>query len=116
MSMITIELHLVFVGSPGLRNRGRRARHAAVRERASADTAALMYAERMHAGQRRADGTPFILDPLEVASLLFYAGPPDHLIAAGVMHDLIKKTDASAADLRERFGSRNHPARARRRR
>ena len=68
--------------------------------------AAIDYAERMHAGQRRADGTPFILHPLEVASLLYDAGAPDHLIAAGVMHDLIEKTDASAADVRDRFGPR----------
>jgi HD domain len=68
--------------------------------------AAVAYAERMHAGQHRADGTPFILHPLEVASLLYYAGAADHLIAAGVMHDLVEKTDASASDLRERFGPR----------
>jgi HD domain len=67
---------------------------------------AIEYAERMHAGQQRADGTPFILHPLEVAALLYYAGAPDHLIAAGVMHDLIEKTDATAADLRQRFGPR----------
>lgn len=68
--------------------------------------AAVTYPERMHAGQRRADGTPFILHPLEVASLLYDNGAPDHLIAAGVMHDLIEKTGVSAADLRERFGPR----------
>lgn len=67
---------------------------------------AIAYAERMHAGQLRADGTPFVLHPLEVASVLYYAGAPDHLIAAGVMHDLLEKTDASAADLREWFGPR----------
>src|SRR5437764_6476291 len=68
--------------------------------------AAVGYATRMHAGQRRADGTPFMLHPLEVASLLYHAGAPDLLIAAGVMHDLIEKTDVSAADLSERFGPR----------
>jgi (p)ppGpp synthase/HD superfamily hydrolase len=68
--------------------------------------AAVAYAQLMPAGQRRADGTPFILHPLEVASLLYYTGAPDHLTAAGVMHDLIEKSDASAADLRERFGPR----------
>jgi len=60
----------------------------------------------MHGGQRRADGTPFILHPLEVATLLHHAGAPDHLIAAGAMHDLIEKTGVSASDLRERFGPR----------
>ena len=49
---------------------------------------------------------PFILHPLEVASLLFDAGAPDHLIAAGVLHDTIEKTHVVASDLRERFGSR----------
>jgi (p)ppGpp synthase/HD superfamily hydrolase len=60
----------------------------------------------MHAGQQRTDGTPFILHPLEVGSLLYYAGGADHLVAAGVLHDLIEKSDASAADLQERFGRR----------
>ena len=66
--------------------------------------AAIEYAERMHAGQRRADGTPFVLHPLEVASLLYYTGAPDHLIAAGVLHDLLEKTSASERDLRRQFG------------
>ena len=67
--------------------------------------AALAYAERLHAGQRRAvDGAPFIVHPLEVACLLDHAGAPDHVIAAGVLHDIIEKTDADAADLRTRFG------------
>lgn len=68
--------------------------------------AATEYAERMHAGQQRADGTPFILHPLEVAALLFDNGAPDHLIAAGAMHDLIEKTDVSESDVRMRFGPR----------
>ena len=66
--------------------------------------AAIEYAERVHAGQRRADGTPFILHPLEVASLLYHAGAPDHLIAAGVLHDVLEKTSASDEDLRRAFG------------
>lgn len=68
--------------------------------------AAIAYAERMHAGQRRSDGTPFIEHPLEVASLLYYTGAPDHLVAAGVMHDLIEKADVTAADLHDRFGAK----------
>lgn len=67
---------------------------------------AIDYAERMHAGQRRSDGTPFILHPLEVASLLHEAGAEDDVIAAGVLHDLIEKADVAATELRERFGSR----------
>jgi (p)ppGpp synthase/HD superfamily hydrolase len=68
--------------------------------------AAIEYAERMHSGQHRGDGTPFILHPLEVGSLLCDVGAPDEVIAAGVLHDLIEKADVTAAELRQRFGAR----------
>jgi (p)ppGpp synthase/HD superfamily hydrolase len=68
---------------------------------------ALAYAEELHRGQRReVDGAPFIVHPLEVASLLFYAGAPDQVIAAGVLHDVIEDTEAVADDLRPRVGKR----------
>jgi (p)ppGpp synthase/HD superfamily hydrolase len=68
--------------------------------------AALDYAREAHAGQsRKADGAPFILHPREVACLLYEAGAPDHLIAAGALHDVLEKTGVSASDLRKRFGN-----------
>ena len=68
---------------------------------------ALRFARQAHAGQRRkADGAAFILHPFEVASLLADAGAPDHVIAAGALHDVLEKTAATEADLRERFGGR----------
>lgn len=68
---------------------------------------ALAYAEQRHAGQRRkTDGAPFIEHPLEVGWMLYLAGAPDHVIAAGVLHDTIEKTGASAGELRDRFGPR----------
>lgn len=67
--------------------------------------AALKYAERQHACQRRkVDGVPFIEHPIEVASLLYYAGATDDVIAAGLLHDTIEKTSTQEADLRGRFG------------
>ncbi len=69
--------------------------------------AALAYAEERHAGQRRkGDGAPFIEHPLEVAWLLYRAGAPDHVIAAGLLHDTIEKGGADVAELRARFGRR----------
>lgn len=66
---------------------------------------AIRYAEQLHAGQlRQADGAPFILHPIEVAELLYEAGAPDHVIAAGALHDTLEKTDATADDLTARFG------------
>ena len=44
--------------------------------------------------------------PLEVATLLYYAGAPDDLIAAGLLHDVIEKAAVSASELRARFGPR----------
>jgi HD domain len=69
--------------------------------------AALDYATRQHAWQRRSsDGAAFIEHPLEVGWLLYRAGAPDHVIAAGVLHDVIEKTDVSGAELSARFGLR----------
>ncbi len=66
---------------------------------------ALTSAGRLHAGQRRnADGAPFLLHLLEVGSLLYHANAPDHVIAAGYLHDVLEKTDADAHELRTRFG------------
>ena len=67
---------------------------------------AIEFAERVHACQHRGDGTPFILHPLEVGSLLHFAGAADYLVAAGVLHDVVEKADVPAAELRERFGPR----------
>lgn len=73
----------------------------------STTRAAVSYAERQHAGQRRrCDGAPFIVHPLEVADLLRSAGADDELVAAGVLHDVIEKCAVTAAELNERFGAR----------
>jgi (p)ppGpp synthase/HD superfamily hydrolase len=67
---------------------------------------ALTYAVEQHAGQRRtADGAPFVLHPIEVATLLADVGAPDHVVVAGVLHDTIEKTSTQPEDLRERFGA-----------
>jgi (p)ppGpp synthase/HD superfamily hydrolase len=58
----------------------------------------------MHADQRRRDEAPFILHPLEVAELLSSSGYDDDLVTAGVLHDLVENTDATIAEVRERFG------------
>ena len=68
---------------------------------------AFRYAEDLHAGQRRrSDEAPFILHPLEVAVLLVNRGFEDDVVAAGLLHDAVEDTPATAADLEERFGPR----------
>jgi (p)ppGpp synthase/HD superfamily hydrolase len=67
--------------------------------------AAIEYARSRHGDQRRAaDGAPFLVHLLEVASLLERSGYPDHVVAAAVLHDVLEDTDTDPAELRSRFG------------
>jgi (p)ppGpp synthase/HD superfamily hydrolase len=76
-------------------------------ERLPLTRTALEFALRRHAGQRRdGDQAPFVLHPLEVGSLLSLAGYADHVVAAGVLHDVLENTDADEVELDDRFGPR----------
>jgi (p)ppGpp synthase/HD superfamily hydrolase len=67
--------------------------------------AALEFADERHRGQLRdTDRAPFILHPLEVAHLLRGRGYPDHVVAAGVLHDIIEDTGVDYDELVVRFG------------
>ena len=68
---------------------------------------AVGFAREKHEGQvRQVDGAPFILHPLEVAVLLYEDGARDELTAAGALHDVLEKTDATAYELSARLGRR----------
>lgn len=68
--------------------------------------AAIDYAQARHGEQRRdADGAPFLVHLLAVASLLVRSGYPDHVCAAAVLHDVLEDTDTRPSELRSRFGS-----------
>jgi (p)ppGpp synthase/HD superfamily hydrolase len=67
--------------------------------------AALDFAADRHEGQLRgADRAPFILHPLEVAHLLHGRGCADHVVAAGVLHDVIEDAEVAGDELEQRFG------------
>jgi (p)ppGpp synthase/HD superfamily hydrolase len=69
--------------------------------------AAMQWAEGQHSGDRRdVDNAPFILHPLEVAALLSSRGYDEEVISAGLLHDVIERSDAGVEDVRERFGDR----------
>lgn len=66
---------------------------------------ALAYARELHRGQHRdSDQAPFILHPLEVAALLHNSGHPEHVVAAGILHDTLEDTDADPENIARRFG------------
>ena len=69
--------------------------------------AAVDFAAQRHEQQRReSDAAPFLLHPLEVAVLLVGRGFGDEVVAAGVLHNILEKTDVTREELRERFGER----------
>ena len=67
--------------------------------------AAYAYAARMHEGQTRRSGEPYISHPVEVASLLTEQRLDDATIATALLHDTIEDTRASYAEVERRFGT-----------
>lgn len=52
---------------------------------------ALAVARRMHDGQKRKDGAPYLLHPLKVCSTLYnYGVREDNILAAALLHDVIE--------------------------
>ncbi|MEQ8819348.1 MAG: bifunctional (p)ppGpp synthetase/guanosine-3',5'-bis(diphosphate) 3'-pyrophosphohydrolase [Sumerlaeia bacterium] len=64
---------------------------------------AYTLSSRMHTGQIRKSGEPYIAHPLEVAHLLADLRMDAASIAAGIMHDLLEDTDLTIAELKETF-------------
>jgi (p)ppGpp synthase/HD superfamily hydrolase len=68
---------------------------------------AVEWALVMHADQRReVDQAPFVLHPLEVASLLSGRDIDDEVVTAGVLHDIVETTSVTRDDIERRFGTR----------
>lgn len=61
-------------------------------------------AVKMHNGQLRKSGEPYIIHPLNVACILatLHVGPPT--IAAGLLHDVVEDTPCTHEDLVKEFG------------
>lgn len=66
---------------------------------------AYRYAELMHEGQKRASGEPYFTHPCAVAKILIDLGMDVPSIAAAFLHDVIEDTDATADDIRAKFGN-----------
>ena len=64
------------------------------------------YAERMHEGQKRDSGEPYIVHPAAVAEILLDLGLDCSTVAAALLHDCIEDTAATEAEIRELFGSK----------
>ncbi|NJO85950.1 MAG: HD domain-containing protein, partial [Synechococcaceae cyanobacterium RM1_1_27] len=66
---------------------------------------AFWFGHRLHQGQKRRSGEPYIAHPIAVATLLRDLGADAETIAAGFLHDVIEDTDITAEMLSTEFGS-----------
>lgn len=69
---------------------------------------ALVYAGRVHNGQRRRDapGSPHLKHVIQVVSLLAGAGVNDVVIlTAAAVHDVLRDTEVKVEELQEQFGA-----------
>ncbi len=66
---------------------------------------AFEFAYRLHEGQYRVSGEPYIAHPIAVAGLLRYLGGSATMVAAGLLHDVIEDTDVTPEELEQAFGA-----------
>ena len=66
---------------------------------------AYIYSARVHDGQIRLSGEPYLTHPLEVAGILTELKLDVESIAAGLLHDVIEDTHATDEDIKNMFGA-----------
>src|SRR6201984_1974474 len=62
------------------------------------------YSLKVHEGQTRASGEPYLVHPLEVALVLAEMKMDPVAIAAGLLHDSVEDTSVTIVDIRKEFG------------
>ncbi|MBJ6763867.1 bifunctional (p)ppGpp synthetase/guanosine-3',5'-bis(diphosphate) 3'-pyrophosphohydrolase [Myxococcaceae bacterium JPH2] len=65
---------------------------------------AYVYSAKVHQGQLRKSGEPYLVHPLEVAGILAELKLDEASIVTGLLHDTIEDTLATAEELTELFG------------
>src|SRR5438128_2090221 len=65
---------------------------------------AYVYSAKVHQGQVRKSGEPYLIHPLEVAGLLAELKLDEASIVAGLLHDTIEDTLAKPEEIHELFG------------
>jgi (p)ppGpp synthase/HD superfamily hydrolase len=68
---------------------------------------AFEYAYQKHLGSTRKNKTvPYIVHPMDVASILMKNDAPEHLIIAGILHDVVEDTPVLIEEIEEKFGAK----------
>ncbi len=66
---------------------------------------AYIYSAKVHAGQVRKSGEPYLIHPLEVAFLLTQLRLDEASIVTGLLHDTVEDTLVSLPDIEKAFGT-----------
>ena len=66
---------------------------------------AVEYARAKHEGQKRKDGSPYIIHPLAVAEIVAETGLDTDAILGAILHDCIEDTDSTYDEIARQFGS-----------
>lgn len=65
---------------------------------------AYVYSAKVHHGQIRKSGEPYLIHPLEVAGVLADLELDDETIATGFLHDVVEDTVVKMEEIRDQFG------------
>ena len=66
---------------------------------------AYTFAARVHEGQARDSGEPYIVHPLEVTEILAQMQIDDTTLIAGLLHDMVEDTDITPEQIEKKFGA-----------
>jgi GTP pyrophosphokinase len=65
---------------------------------------AYVYSAKVHEGQERLSGEPYLIHPLEVAGILVDMRMDEVCVAAGLLHDAVEDTRANLKEIERLFG------------
>lgn len=65
---------------------------------------AYNFAKKVHGGQFRVSGEPYIIHPVEVLKILLGLKADTHTLIAALLHDVIEDTDTTPEQVKEMFG------------
>ena len=65
---------------------------------------AYLYSAKVHAGQTRKSGEPYLVHPIEVAYLLTRLRLDEASVVTGLLHDTVEDTLATLGDIEQTFG------------
>ncbi len=68
---------------------------------------AICFAVKKHSGQvRKLHNTPYIMHPMEVATIISTLTEDENTIIAGLLHDTVEDTDTTPEEIKAEFGPR----------